>query len=408
MKSRLLTPRFHGTVHGMIPRAEHVSAILNRFRSFPAVAILGPRQVGKTTLARQVARRHPGHAHRLDLENPADLNRLTEDPLLALDELRGLVVIDEVQRRPDLFPVLRVLLDRRPLPARFLILGSASPELIRQTSESLAGRIHYYDLGGLSLREVGFHRLNRRWLRGGFPRAWLARSNAAASLWIESFARTFIERDLPELGVRVPGPAMRRFWTMLAHWHGQVWNSSEFARSFGVADTTVRHYLDILTGALVARQLQPWHENIGKRQVKAPKVYLRDTGVLHALLGVGDMHALDSHPKSGASWEGFVLESAIELLGIPDGQAFFWATHGGAELDLLAMRGRRRIGIEIKRTKAPKVTRSMRTAASDLHLDEVLLIHAGDESYRLASNIRAVAAKRLGTDLPPALRALSR
>jgi hypothetical protein len=363
------------------------------------VAILGPRQIGKTTLAGQVARQFHGTTHRLDLENPADLNRLMEDPLLVLDELRGLVVIDEVQRRPDLFAVLRVLLDRRPLPAHFLILGSASPELIRQTSESLAGRINYYALGGLNLKEVGFHRLNRRWLRGGFPQAWLARSNAAATLWIESFVRTFLERDLPELGVRVPGPAMRRFWTMLAHWHGQVWNSSEFARSFGVADTTVRRYLDILTGALVVRQLQPWHENIGKRQVKAPRVYLRDTGVLHDLLGIGDMHGLDSHPKSGASWEGFVLESIIEQLGLPDEQAFFWAAHSGAELDLLIAHGRCRVGIEIKRTKAPKVTRSMRTAASDLNLAEVLVVHAGDDSYRLAGNIRAVAAKRLDADL---------
>ena len=383
----------------MIPRSEHVEVILGRLKSFPAVAILGPRQIGKTTLARQVARRAAEPVHWLDLENPADLNRLIDDPLLVLDELRGLVVIDEVQRRPDLFPILRVLADRRPLPARFLILGSASPDMIRQSSESLAGRINYHELGGLGLKEVGYHRLNRRWLRGGFPKAWLARSNEAASLWVESFVRTFLERDLPELGLRVPSTALRRFWTMLAHWHGQVWNASEFGRSFGVADTTVRRYLDILTGALVVRQLQPWHENIAKRQVKAPKLYLRDSGVLHALLGIDDMRSLNAHPKCGASWEGLVLESVIEQLGLSSEQTFFWAVHTGAELDLLLPRGRHRIGIEIKRTAAPKTTRSMRTAIDDLNLQELVVIHAGRESYRLAAKVRAVAATRLDADL---------
>ncbi|MYF11791.1 MAG: ATP-binding protein [Gammaproteobacteria bacterium] len=383
----------------MIPRSEHVEVILGRLKSFPAVAILGPRQIGKTTLARQVARQAAGPVHWLDLENPADLNRLMDDPLLVLDELRGMVVIDEVQRRPDLFPILRVMADRRPRPARFLILGSASPNMIRQSSESLAGRINYHELGGLGLEEVGYHRLNRRWLRGGFPQAWLARSNEAASLWIESFVRTFLERDLPELGLRVPSAALRRFWTMLAHWHGQVWKASEFARSFGVADTTVRRYLDILTGALVVRQLQPWHENIAKRQVKSPKLYLRDSGVLHALLGIGDMHALNAHPKCGASWEGLMLETVIEQLGLSSEQAFFWAVHTGAELDLLVPRGRHRVGIEIKRTAAPKVTRSMRTAIDDLNLQEVVVIHAGRESYRLAAKVRTVAASRLDADL---------
>jgi len=383
----------------VIPRKEHVDAILELLRAFPAVAILGPRQIGKTTLARQVARQYRGPRHRLDLENPADLNRLLEDPVLVLNELEGLVVIDEVQRRPELFPVLRVLADRRPRRARFLILGSASPALIKQSSESLAGRITYYGLGGLGLQELGFHRLDRRWLRGGFPEAWLARTNGGATLWLESFIRTFLERDLPELGMRVAGPKMRRFWTMLAHWHGQVWNGSEFGRSFGVADTTVRRYLDMLTGALVIRQLQPWHENIKKRQVKAPRIYVRDTGILHALLGIGDLTSLNSHPKSGASWEGLLLETVIEQLGLSEERAFFWSVHSGAELDLLVTRGRSRIGIEIKRTTAPKVTRSMRTAAEDLDLAETVVIHAGAESYRLARNIRAVAARRLDVDL---------
>ena len=382
----------------MIQRTGHIRTILRRLRSFPVVGILGPRQVGKTTLARQVAKGYKGTAQRLDLENPADLNRLMEDPVLVLDEMRGLVVLDEVQRRPDLFPVLRVLADRRPRPARFLVLGSASPDLIRQSSESLAGRINYYSLGGLGLDEVG-RQLNRRWLRGGFPEAWLARSNAAAFLWLESFVRMFLERDLPQLGVRVPAPAMRRFWTMLGHWHGQVWRSSEFARSFGVADTTVRRYLDILTGALVVRQLQPWHANIAKRQVKAPKVYLRDSGLLHALLGIDDLRSLNSHPKCGASWEGLMLEAIIDALGLQDDQAHFWATHNGAELDLVIPRGTKLVGIEIKRTTAPKVTRSMRIALDDLNLAELIIVHAGKDSHRLADRVRTVAAGRLHTDL---------
>ena len=383
----------------MILRTQHVVTLLQRLRVFPVVAILGPRQIGKTTLALQAGQEYPGPIHRLDLERPADLNRLTEDPELVLGELRGLVVIDEVQRRPDLFPVLRVLADRRPRRARFLVLGSASPDLLRQSSESLAGRVHYYRLGGLGLGEVGHDRLSRRWLRGGFPEAWLARSNPTAFLWLESFVRTFLERDLPSLGIRVPGPALRRFWTMLAHWHGQVWNSSEFARSFGVADTTIRRYLDILTGALVVRQLQPWHANIAKRQVKAPKIYLRDSGVLHALLGIDSMQSLNTHPKSGASWEGFLLEEIIDRLRLEDEHVHFWATHTGAELDLLIVRGQKRIGIEIKRTTAPKVTPSVRSALRDLGLSEVIVVHAGGESGRLGANVRGVAASRLDADL---------
>ena len=382
----------------MIRRASHVRTLLQRLGAFPVVAILGPRQIGKTTLARQVADEYRGPAQRLDLENPADLNRLLDDPMLVLDEMRGLVVIDEVQRRPDLFPVLRVLADRRPLPARFLVLGSASPDLIRQSSESLAGRIHYHRLGGLGLDEVDCQ-LDRRWLRGGFPEACLANEDAAGFLWLDGFVRTFLERDLPELGVRVPPPALRRFWTMLGHWHGQVWQSSEFARSLGVADTTVRRYLDILSAALVVRQLQPWRANIAKRQVKAPKVYLHDSGVLHALLGIETMAALNTHPKAGASWEGLIVEAIIDHLGLRDDEAHFWATHGGAELDLLLMRGAKRVGVEIKRTSAPKVTRSMRIAMDDLGLEEVIVVYAGHESYRLGERVRAVAAKRLGMDI---------
>ena len=362
-------------------------------RDYPVVAILGPRQIGKTTLAGMVAEVHGGQVTRLDLERPADLNRLTEDPELVLDGLSGLVVIDEVQRRPDLFPVLRVLADRRPIPARFLVLGSASPDLLRQSAESLAGRIHYHRLGGLGLDEIDRDRIDRRWLRGGFPAAWLARTHPAAFLWLEDFVRTFLERDLPQLGVQVSGPTLRRFWTMLAHWHAQVWNSSEFARSFGVSDTTVRRYLDILSGALVVRQLQPWHANIAKRQVKAPKVYLRDSGVLHALLGINAMQALESHPKCGSSWEGYLLEAIVDRLRLNDDEVHFWKTHTGAEIDLLIPR--LRIGIEIKRTAAPTVTPSIRSALRDLGLEEVVIVHAGRDSYRLATKVRAVAARQL-------------
>ena len=366
---------------------------------FPAIGILGPRQVGKTTLAEQVAAAYAGPSQRFDLENPRELNRLLQDPMLTLEELRGLVIIDEVQRRPDLFPVLRVLCDRRPSPAKFLVLGSASPDYIKQTSETLAGRIHYYVLGGLNLKEVGFQHLNQLWLRGGFPRAWTAGRDSEASLWTESFIRTFLERDLPELGVRIASTAMRRFWMMLAHWQGQSWNSSVFARSFGVADTTVRSYLDILTGALVVRQLQPWYENIRKRQVKAPKVYLRDPGVLHTLLGIEDLQSLYSHPVCGASWEGFLLESVIQQLGLSEDSFYFWGAHTGAEIDLLLTRRGRRFGIEFKRTSSPKVTPSMRNALTDLNLEEVIVLHAGSESYPLSGRVRAVSAHRLDLDL---------
>lgn len=383
----------------MIPRTAHIENILERLNLFPAVAILGPRQVGKTTLAGQVSESYEGASQRFDLENPRDLNRLLQDPMMALEDLRGLVVIDEVQRRPDLFPVLRVLCDRRPSPAKFLILGSASPEFIKQTSETLAGRIHYYNLGGLNLQEVGFQELNRLWLRGGFPPAWLAEKDGEATLWTESFVRSFLERDLPELGVRVASTAMRRFWTMLAHWQGQSWNSSVFARSFGVADTTVRRYLDILTGALVVRQLPPWFENVRKRQVKAPKIYIRDTGILHTLLGIEDAHVLQSHPVCGASWEGFLIESMIQLMGLSEESVFFWGAHTGAEIDMLVTRSGKRFGIEFKRTTTPKVTPSMRSALADLKLEEVLVVHAGAESYPLSERVRAVSAHRLDSDI---------
>jgi len=373
----------------MIVRRGHLDALGRLLRRFPVVGLLGARQVGKTTLARAWLGARREQVVRFDLENPADLARLA-DPMLALEPLRGMVVLDEIQRRPELFPALRVLADRRPRRARFLVLGSASPALLRQGSESLAGRIAYYELPGLSLREVGPRMAERLWLRGGFPRAFLARSDAASMEWRRAFLATFLERDLPALGINVAAGTMRCFWTMLAHHHGQLWNASEFGRSFGVADTTVRGYLDKLTDAFVVRQLQPWHENIGKRQVRAPKVYIRDSGLLHALLDVATRSSLDTHPKVGASWEGFILEQLIQQLGARPETCYFWRTHTGAELDLLVMHGSRRLGFEIKRTTAPAVTPSMRSALADLKLDSLTVIHAGSESFPLAPRITAM------------------
>ncbi len=384
----------------MIHRKYHVQEILRRLREYPVVAVLGARQIGKTTLAQQVvsSARLPRNAAFFDLESPEDLARL-EEPMLALSSLRGLVVIDEVQRLPELFPVLRVLADRKRRPARFLVLGSASPALLRQSSESLAGRISHYELAGLSPGEVGWENLNRLWIRGGFPLAFLARTHRQSADWRRELIRTFLERDLPQLGVTIPAATLRRFWTMLAHYHGQIWNSSAFASSFGVADTTVRRYLDLLVSAFVAQILPPWSEDLGKRQVKSPKIYLRDPGLLHTLLGLSTQRDVEGHPKCGASWEGFALNVVVQRLGARPEECFFWATHAGAELDLLVVRGRKRLGFEFKRTVTPKVTRSMRTALEDLGLQRLDVIHAGEQTFPLSGRIRAVALSRADTDL---------
>jgi predicted AAA+ superfamily ATPase len=383
----------------MLHRTLHLDRVRRLLRQFPVVAILGARQVGKTTLAGEV-RKGWNERHAFDLESPADLGRLT-DPDLALRPLKGLVVLDEIQRKPDLFPLLRVLADRRPIRTRFLILGSASPEMLRQGNESLAGRIAYYPLDGFSLQEVGVANHEKLWLRGGFPDSYLASSNAKSVAWRQQFVSTFLERDIPQLGIQVGAATLRRFWTMLAHYHGQVWNASEFGRSFGVSDTTVRHYLDILTSAFVVRQLQPWHENLKKRQVKSPKVYLSDSGILHSLLGLSSKADVDAHPKLGASWEGFVTCQVVSRLNVQPHECFFWATHAGAELDLLAVRGRRRWGFEIKRTSAPAITPSMRTALADLKLQRLFVIHAGEHSFDMAKNMRAIALRHLLDELKP-------
>jgi predicted AAA+ superfamily ATPase len=400
MKFGWLSPGFQGIVTLMIPRTKHLRALTGLLKTYPVVGIVGPRQIGKTTLARLLAKQRPGDVTHFDLEDDRDLARLT-DPQMTLEPLRGLVILDEIQRRPELFPFLRVLADRRPVRTRFLVLGSASPEMLRQSSESLAGRISYYELPGLSLAEVQTKNQAKLWLRGGFPSSFTARTNSVSDLWRRDFIKTFLERDLPQLGVRTPSSVLRRFWTMLAHYHGQIWNASEFARSFGVTNKTVNHYLDVLTSSFVVHSLQPWYENLKKRQVKAPKIYFADTGLLHSLLRLTTLADLESHPRMGASWEGFVIDQVIRQLGVNENERFFWATHAGAELDLLAVRGRKRWGFEVKRTSAPTVTPSMRTALTDLKLQRLFVIHAGKHSFDMTKKIRAVALPHVLDEMKP-------
>lgn len=384
----------------MIARPRHLAQLGELLDQFPVVGLIGARQVGKTTLAMTYASGFPGEVTRFDLESPRDLHRL-DDPLFALESLRGLVILDEIQLRPEIFPILRVLADRAGAPARYLVLGSASPDLLRQSSESLAGRIAYHELGTLSLEEVGPDHRDILWLRGGFPLSYLAGTEPASFRWREQFIRTYLERDLSELGIQLPATTMRRFWTMLAHYHGAIWNGSELARAFGVSDKTVRGYLDTLCSTFMAKRLEPWHENMAKRQVKSPKVYLADSGILHALLGLGTRQDLLGHPKVGASWEGFAIGEVSTHLGARPEECFFWKLHSGAELDLLVRRGNTRRGFELKLTSSPRATPSMRSALDILRLEELVVIHAGPDSYPLAPRIRAVALARLGEDLAP-------
>lgn len=365
----------------------------------PVAALLGARQIGKTTLARQVQAGWDGPTHRFDLEDPADEGRLS-DPGLALRPLRGLVVLDEIQRRPDLFPLLRVLADRPDLPAKFLLLGSASPDLLRTASESLAGRVAFVHLEGFGLDEVGIERWRTLWLRGGFPRSFLARSDAASLRWRRDFVRTFLERDLPQLAPGLGGVTMRRFWTMLAHQHGQVANLSALSRSLGITDSGVRRYLDVLAGTFVVRILLPWHENVGKRQVKRPKVFVADTGLLHALLGIRDRTDLEGHPILGASWESFATSAVVDVLGARREDCYFWATHAGAELDLLLLHEGRRLGFEFKHAEAPRTTKSMHAAFETLGLESLVVVHPGPHSYPLAAGIEALAIADLVDRFP--------
>jgi uncharacterized protein len=323
--------------------------------------------------------------------------------MTALEPLKGLVVIDEVQRRPDLFPILRVMADRRPLPARFLVLGSASPQLLRQTSESLAGRVETLAVGGFSPQETGESRVRQLWRRGGFPRAFLATSDAVSLVWRQQFIQRYIERDVPQLGIAIPAPTLIRFWTMVAHYHGGIWNSAEAARALGTSEPTARRYLDTLSGLFLVRVLQPWHENLKKRQVKSPKVYVRDSGILHALLGIGTDRELLSHPKAGASWEGAAIEWALDV--VRPQSAGFWATHQGAELDLFVVHNGRRYGIEVKREDAPRITPSIRSALADLQLEHVTILYPGPERYALAPNVTVVPLAWLARNDPALLLA---
>jgi predicted AAA+ superfamily ATPase len=387
----------------VISRDRHLERLAWLFRTFPIVAILGARQVGKTTIARSFGERLGGPVTRFDLESAADL-ALLADPELTLGPLQGLVILDEIQRRPELFPLLRVLADRPDSDTKFLVLGSASPDLLRQSSESLAGRIGYHRLHGFALDEVGPDVLGRLWLRGGFPRSFLAPGEAESFEWRRSFLQTFLERDLPQLGIRTPAETLRRFWSMVAHYHAQTWNGAEIARAFGVGESSVRRYLDLLTDALVLRQLPPWHANVSKRQVRSPKVFVEDSGLLHALLGIESGDDLAGHPKVGASWEGFLVKEIVERLNARTEECFFWATHAGAELDLLIVSGQRRLGFEVKRTTAPRLTRSMAAVLEDLDLERLDVIHAGERTFPLAQKVRAVAAGELLDQIEPLRR----
>lgn len=375
----------------MLSRPRYLHAIAKGFENHPAVALSGPRQCGKTTLARILAEQEENCAF-FDLESAVDRRRL-ESPEQTLAPLTGLIVIDEIQRLPALFETLRVLLDRPEYPARFLLLGSASPDLIRGVSESLAGRVALIDLAGFDLDETGSDNLQALWQRGGFPRSFLSKSASASVSWRQNFIRTFLERDMPQFGINIPAETLRRFWTMIAHYHGQVWNGAEFARSLGTSEPTARHYLDILAGAYVVRILPPWHENLKKRQLKSPKIYVRDSGLLHALLELETKQDLLGHPKLGASWEGFALEQI--LAQVPTRSAYFWATHSGAELDLmLTIRGERH-GFEFKHADAPSTTRSMRIAQKDLSLKHLWILYPGSQRYDLDKTITALPASEI-------------
>jgi hypothetical protein len=373
----------------VIQRLIDIAMVRQALRRSPVTVLLGPRQCGKTTLARRLV---PSTSlNYFDLEDPQSLARLNQ-PDIALRPLKKLIVIDEVQRRPDLFPLLRVLADRRPSPARFLLLGSASPDLLKQSSETLAGRLETVPLEGFRLADLGAAAQDRHWLRGGFPCAYTPRREADSVSWRRQFLQTFVERDLPQLGIRIPAMAVRRFWNMLAHYHAQIWNAAELARALSVNESTVRHYLDLLTGVFMVRQLAPWHENLGKRQVKAPKVYVRDSGLLHSLLGISNRRDLENHPKVGASWEGYAVEEVIKALQ-PD-ETYYWATYNRAELDLLLFKKGKRIGVECKRADAPSLTPSMRIAMDDLRLDHLYVVYPGEKSYTLGKKIEVVPLSR--------------
>jgi hypothetical protein len=383
----------------MIKRPRFLKLLSDSLLRSPVTALLGPRQCGKTTLARSIVAARDD-AVLLDLEDPAVLESL-QSPKTVLSPLRGLIVLDEIQRRPDLFPLLRVLVDRIPLPAKFLVLGSASPDMLRQTSESLAGRVEFVEMAGFDLTEVGPQAVEDLWVRGGFPRSYLAGSAEDSILWREDFLRTFLERDLRAMGVDVPALVLRRFFTMVAHYHGQTWNGAEVAGSLGINDVTARRYLDLLAGSYMVRLLPPWFENVGKRQRRAPRIYLRDTGILHSILGLGDRTSLLGHPKCGASWEGLALEQVLCLL--PRAEAYYWAVHSGPELDLLLVHRGRRVGVEFKFADAPTLSRQLRTAFADLKLESLWIVYPGERRYALKERVEALPLVEVPLVLPELL-----
>lgn len=371
-----------------IQRAPEISLLKKRLEDYPVVAILGPRQCGKTVLSRQFSAIWRSDATVFDMENPRNVQRM-EDPLLALEGLRGLVIIDEIQRCPGLFPVLRVLADRA-YKTKYLILGSASRDLIKQGSESLAGRISYLEIGGFSLKHVGAEKKERLWNRGGFPRSFLATSDASSYQWRQDFISTFLERDIPQMGFNIPAKLLGRFWGMLAHNHGQIFNASGIGGSLGVSDHTAQRYLDLLSGTFMIRQLRPWHYNTKKRIIKRPKIYFRDSGILHALLSLENQKDILSHPKLGASWEGFALEEIIRDLCLGENDAFFWGVHTGAELDLVFEKNGRLYGVEVKYAQAPSLTPSMRLARKELSLKRLWVVYPGKEEYSLAEDVTVI------------------
>jgi hypothetical protein len=369
----------------MLKRQRYLKRLSTATARSPITALLGPRQCGKTTLAREFTKGKT--AHFFDLESPPDRARL-QNAMLALSALKGIVVIDEIQCMPELFPVLRVIADDPTCKIRFLILGSASPQIVRNVSESLAGRVEFVEMAGFGISEIDTSLVQNLWLRGSFPRSFLADKDADSSAWREGFIKTFLERDIPQLGISIPAAAMRRFWIMLSHYHGQTWNASDICRALGLSDKTVRSYLDILTGTFMIRQLQPWHENISKRQIKAPKIYFRDSGLLHHLLDLPDMHSLMGHPRVGASWEGFAVEQILQI--IRPSEAFFWGTHSGNEIDLFFIQDGKRYGFEVKFTETPSVSKSMYIALDDLGLEHLWIIHPGKHTYPLHPKITAL------------------
>lgn len=384
-----------------VQRPDLQGIISNSLKSFAVVALLGARQVGKTTLARLVAQdlqNKNSEIHTFDLEDPSDLARLA-NPKLSLEPLRGLIIIDEIQRQPDLFPLLRVLADRKPAPARFLILGSASRDLINQSSESLAGRIMYIEIPPLGLSENSLIQMEQLWIRGGYPRSYLASAEEESANWREQYIRTFLERDIPQLGINIPAMTLRRFWMMLAHYHGQTLNYSEIGRSLDLSDATIKRYCEILSGTFMVRRLQPWFENIGKRQVKTPKIFIRDSGILHSLLQITKKDQIESNPKLGASWEGFAQEEILKSCKIREEEAFFWSVHQQGELDLLLFLNGRRVGIEFKYTDSPRLTPSMKMSRELLKLSELILVHPGAGTFPLDTNTRAMGLREALAEL---------